>query len=79
MHQRPVSDRLPASPTASPTVTGRPPPSARRRGSDKAFKYLKARFTQSHVKVQNLSLLVRPLPSDTFAAHAIGTHVVEQS
>ena len=36
------------------------PPPASCRGSEKAFKYLKARFAQSHVKVQNLSLLVRP-------------------
>ena len=52
---------LRALPTPSArTLKGRPPPSVRRRGSDKAFKYLKARFTLSHVKVQNLSLLVRP-------------------
>ena len=63
MHPAPparASSALHALPTVALNLTGRPPPSARRRGSDKAFRYLKARFTQSHVKVQNLSLLVRP-------------------
>lgn len=46
---------------------GPTPTAARCRGSDKAFKYLKARFTQSHVKVQNLSLLVRPLATPDFS------------
>ena len=39
------------------------------RGSEKAFKYLKARFIQTHVKVQNLTLLVSTAPPTTPHAH----------
>lgn len=34
-----------------------------RRGSDKALKYLKNRFTQKNVKVQNSSLIVSITPT----------------
>jgi len=72
----PASPCVPSLPSPR-TLRGRPPPSARRRGSDKAFKYLKARFVQSHVKVQNLSLLVRPLTTSRDRIAVIASNSIE--